>query len=94
MLIERRGAKRSHRQITLARSPAHVVRADGTNWAIFVLQGRYGVPDTGTTHMYTVMLSREEIVEALKALLGESSQPKLSKPLGTMLRELLKRGRG
>jgi hypothetical protein len=89
MLIERRGAKRSHRQITLARSPAHVVRADGTNWAIFVLQGRYGVPDSGTTHTYTVMVSREEIVEALKALIGESGHPKLARPASSLLRELL-----
>ena len=90
MIIERRGAKRTHRRVTLARSPAHFTRAGGTNWAIFAVRGQYGVPDKGTTHMYTVMLTRGEIVEALMALIGESSQPKLSKPLGTMLRELLK----
>lgn len=88
MLIERCGAKRSHGDITLARARAQLVHADGS-WAIFMLQGRYGVPDGGTTHKYRIDLSRDEVLEALQEMLSGSNHPKLSKPVCTMLRELL-----
>jgi hypothetical protein len=52
MLIERRGAKRSHRHVSLACAPAQVLRADATNSVIFMLQGdmgyRIGAPLTRT----------------------------------------------
>jgi len=93
MLIERHGAKRTHRYDTLARRPAQLLRADG-GWVHFALQGRYGVPDRGTTHAYTVALSRDEIVAAISGMLAESSNPKLSKPVSSLLRELLKHKKG
>lgn len=88
MLIERRGAKRTHRYDTLAARPAQVLRAERA-WVHFELQGRYGMPDGGTTHVYTVTLSRDEIVAAVNGMLAESSNPKLSKPVSSLLRELL-----
>jgi len=91
MRIERHGALRSRGHITVAHAPAHVYGADKTNYVVFALRGRYGVPDRGTTHRYTVVLAREEIVEALKALIGGSDQPNLAKPVISLLRELLTR---
>jgi hypothetical protein len=88
MLIERHGAKRTHRYDTLAHGSAHLLRAHG-GWVYFQLRGRYGVPDRGTTHAYTVALSRNEIVAAVNGMLAESSNPKLSKPVSSLLRELL-----
>jgi hypothetical protein len=88
MLIQRRGAKRTHRYDMLANRPAQLLRADGA-WVHFELRGRYGVPDGGTSHVYTVSLSRDEIVAAVNGMLAESSNAKLSKPVSSLLRELL-----
>lgn len=89
MLIKRRGAKRPHRDNIVAHRPRAAPWPGGTNWAFFECTGRSGVTDRGTTHTYTVALSREEILKALEAMLGESSHPKARKPMGTLLRELL-----
>jgi hypothetical protein len=49
------------------------------DWVYFEVRGRYGVPGRGTTHKYSVTISRDEIVAAVNDMLVESSNPKLSK---------------
>jgi hypothetical protein len=96
MHIERHGAVRRHGFVTLVRAPAQVYGANGPDWATFRIRGQRGVPDAGTTHMYTVLLSKEEILAAVSVMLAESGSHKIAKPVCSLLREMLarkKRGR-